>query len=499
MKNIKGMYSNNNEYQSMSIIVLLIISIGTLLLVSCSVDSLDEDTSGIISEESFYQTESDLEASLMAMYRKFGNTYTHPIGQLIMMAGDDITTRPGANKQPFRDYDRFDYSASHGWLIDRWGNYWGAIYQANNIIAFFDNADVSQEVKDRVSGQAHFMRGLSYYFLVRQFGGVPILTSTSASGEESRATMLEVYQLIENDLQIAESNLPIQWQQAAGKATSGAAKTVLASVYLSWASWPLNDQSKYSLAAQKAEEVINSNQYDLLDDFGDLWLVENDNSIESIFTLQYNWDAGYENRYSQGNRSTDEGGWNDVMAEIDFMERFEEGPRKEATFQTEIANEDWRNSAFAHPYYKKWTIAGENRGGLYFSSKNIDLYRYAMVLLIYAEAENMITGPTIPAHNAINRVRNRAGLSDLDENLTQSEFHEKVIEERAMEFAGEWSRWFDIVRNEMVEDIPQLRSDEELPLINQPSQEEHAFGLLPQREIDRNPNLVQNPEGNIIQ
>ena len=499
------MVTSNNNRKIIAVLFCL------LSLPSCMFDTLDEDISGIISSENFYQTEADLEAAVIAMYSDFGNSFRHPIGQIVMMAGDDLTTRPGANKQPFRDYDRFNYSADQGWLqLWAWNNYWNTIHEANSILANYERAEAPQEKKDRVAAQAYFMRGLSYYFLVRMFGGVPEITTPETTGQETRASILEIYQLIEADLENAESGLPLQWEQAAGKATLGAAKTVLASLYLTWAGWPLQEESKYTLATQKAQEVMDSGVYGLLENYGDLWVEANDNSIESVFTIQFDLAAGdntwNNNQYPQANRPFEEQGWNDVMAEIDFFRRFPEGPRKEATFKTMItlAGEDtripWTESQFGHPYYQKWLTAGVNfLGGFLFMGKNIDVFRYAETLLIFAEAKNKAEGPVAAAYDAINSVRNRAGLPDLPPGLSQAEFHQAVIDERAWELAGEYSRWFDLVRNEMVEQIPQLRDAAELPLLNQPQQEVHAFAKIPQEDIDLNPNLKQNPEGNQMQ
>lgn len=465
---------------------------------------LNEDTSGLLGPESFYETRADFEASLMPMYRYFSDGFRFAQGQLVSFAGDDKTAHPGGNKGPFRGYDLYNYSADANWLGQwSWTPPWNTIHSANEILDNLEEADLDQSFKNEISAQARFMRGLSYYMTVRRYGGVPLLTSGESTGEESRATVLEVYNLIEEDLTFAESNLPEEWS-AAGKPTSGAAKTVLASVYLTWAGWPLKDESKYALAAQKAQEVMDSGNYSLLSDFDALWEEENDINDEYIFAVQFSRSANIQTSMAQSWASYEEGGYVDGYAQIDFFERFPEGPRKEATFQTvyttsEGETVEWENSYYGHPTYAKWVDGGELIGGRFRSGKNIPLFRYAEVLLTFAEAHNMANGgPDPQAYEAINKVRNRAGLPDLELGLSQADFQDAVIAERAWELAGEYSRWFDMVRTETVEEVATLRHPDELDLFQQPNKEKHYISPIPVEELNRNPNLVQNPDGNII-
>src|SRR5690625_243520 len=225
-----------------------------LFLSSCFKDGLKEDTRGILGSETFYKSESDFEAALMPAYRYFQGAFRNAQGQQTMFGSDGLTTRAGSNKEQFRAWDLFDYNPGSGWMEEfSYQPYWQSIYAANAIINHIEDAseDVSEEFKKEVNGQAHFLRGLSYYMLVRQFGGMPIIATTETTGDEKRASVLENYQLIESDLKFAAENLPETWNPKGGRATSGAAHTVLASLYLTWAGWPLKDESKYALAAQE--------------------------------------------------------------------------------------------------------------------------------------------------------------------------------------------------------------------------------------------------------
>ena len=484
----------------------------SIALSSCFKDGLNEDTRGILGSETFYKTESDFQAALIPAYRYFSNAFFNAQGQQTMFGGDDLTTRAGSNKEDFREWDLFDYNSGSGWIEQfAWQPYWQTIYAANAIINNVDhaNADVDAEVLKQIEGQAHFLRGLSYFMLVREFGGMPLLTEAVATGDEKRASVLENYQLIESDMQFAIANLPASWSPKGGRATSGAAHTVLASLYLTWAGWPVKDASKYALAAKEAQTVMESGEYGLVDHYIDLWTLDNELNEEVVFTIVWNLEANtFVNNMSQGYAPIEEQGWVDGQAELTLFNRMPPGPRKEATYLTEFVNDlgngetiDWQDSQLKHPTFKKWVIGGTPRGAVphYNGEHNVPLFRYAEVLLTFAEADAMANGgPGAADYDAINAVRQRAGLPDLTPGLGKQAFQDSVVEERAFEFAGEYTRWFDEVRTESVAKYSgAMRDPDEIPLRNQPS-EQYYISPIPAAELIKDPNLVQNPEGNVI-
>src|SRR5699024_1612666 len=146
----------------------------------------------------------------------------------------------------------------------------------------------------------------------------------------------------------------------------------------------------------------------------------------------------------------EEKGWVDGEAEISLFKRMPPGPRKDVTYLTTFTKSDgskvkWQDSQFGHPTFKKWFYGDVEVSGAPHkqSNENVPLFSYADVLLIYAEAADMANGgPTAPAYNAINKVRERAGLDDLKAGMNQKQFQEAVVAERSYEFAGEYTRWF---------------------------------------------------------
>ena len=184
-----------------------------------------------------------------------------------------------------------------------------------------------EEVIKTADGEARFLRALAYFHLVRTNGNMPvILDGTTPTGDEVRATVLENYQHIENDLLIAESNLPGPANVSnVGRASAGAAKALLADFYLTWAGWPVKDASKAQLAAAKAKEVIDMAYYELLP-ISELWKLENQNSKESVFSIQFSEVEDMRSGWPAGTSFHEARGWSDMYPELQFFHDFPEGP-----------------------------------------------------------------------------------------------------------------------------------------------------------------------------
>lgn len=264
------------------------------------------------------------------------------------------------------------------------------------------------------------------------------------------------------------------------------------------AGYPLNDASYYALAASKAKEVIDNESsygFGLMDDFADLWpndSTNNDGNEEEVFAITF-WAFEWYNGnavYGSAARPADEGGWDDFFSEITFFNEFPEGYRKEITFQTELADgTPWESFDTGRPYYEK--LQGPDLDWL--NSVSLPLERMAEVYLVYAEAQVMATGNTSDADalEAVNKiVRRGAGLPpdtpDASVDLT-SATQDEIVQEKAWEFAGEYCRWFDLVRLQKVEEVVALKDPDDL----QPLGSIYNFVPLPASETLANPNLEE--------
>jgi hypothetical protein len=245
----------------------------------------------------------------------------------------------------------------------------------------------------------------------------------------------EIYELILDDLEFAESHLPIStwntpdlsvevvdampelWKDNTLLVHRGWVKSFRANVYLTMAGWPLGRTELYAMAAKDAAEVVENTGgwgYRLLEDYQELWLKENNFNAEGIIWFAHAPDAVFLHLAPNSGRPIDEPdgimrGWNDYMVEIPFYESFPVGYRKEVTFTTgwytgKVGNEsswvEWKDHGYRHPYIAKWrSTDGFPHDSTWTSEFKPDIHhramhtlRYAHVLLIYAEASARASG-----------------------------------------------------------------------------------------------------------
>ena len=484
---------------------------------------LTEDPLASLTPVTYFQTQSDLDASVAAIYTELTPDYAFGFTSRMTscFGADDLTTDPGLNKGDFRVFDELNGSSSTNSLLNQWQGPWNAIYQANNVLANYQKVNSTDVLKQQSAGQAYFLRAFSYYYLVRVFGAVPvILTPISVSDRPQRDSVSKVYAAIVADLDAAISLLPTTFPGQPGKSTQNAARSLLADVYLTMTGWPLNQTSNYALAAAEADSVINSGQFTLVPDYAQVFTTNN--SSESIFGLQFNVSGGVPERsYGSSSVPLDEvalngsSGWDDYYPEINFYLNAPKCYRSWATFYDTIKLIQpgntyklvpWNSplTHAGHPYYKKFrhavgdgvietdtTILQMNPS----TNKVMDFIRYPMVLLDFAEASDMASsGPTSAGYAAINLVRQRAGEPNLVPGLGQSAFQDSVVAERAYEFAGESGvRWFDIVRLQILPQIIAARSPLENPINMSGNLNNKYLAPIPISDMNNDPNWVQNP------
>lgn len=485
----------NNLYS----ILLLII----LLSFGCT-KNLEEVPKSIIAPSTFYANDADFEAAINGVMRPLFNGTTHQYITLLMTAGaEDVSSRPTAPELLM--YDIFKPVTTDSRNLNFWTSYYQAVVASNDLIFNLPKAKVSESNKLLYEGQTRYFRAFAYFYLVRFYGDIPIVTSENAATAITLvpSPVASVYDLIIADLKVAETNLPLSFSQK-GRPTKGAAKALLAEVYINMAGWPLKDATKYALARDKAKEVIDLNLYALEPNFKDLWFVRNKLTTKE-FIFIFNGSSSVTQTGSslhQRSRPSEESGWNDFMSEVRYFNAFPAGPRKDASFWTVFADAKkttWQNSSVGKPFIAKWRDAGaaatfeqgkvNNTGG---GDGFWPVSRYSDVLLMYAEASNMAeNGPSAAALEAVNKVRRRAGgnnpavYPDLPSGMSKQAFDDAVIAERNWELAFECKRWFDLVRREMVVSA----NKDVYPYVA----EYHKLLAKPQIEVDLIPGLKQNP------
>ncbi len=463
-------------------------SIILLGLQTCT--SLEENPEAFLTSDQFYQTQSDAIAAVNAVYQPLngsGQTIYNSLFQIGMdIASDEALPGPRARNANVRAFAVLSHATTNDRVDEIWRQHYAAINRANIAIEKIPGIDFDATLKTRLVNEAKFLRALYYFNLVRLYGGVPLILQEPSDLSKdkvqvARASADEVYRQIIADLKDAEA-LPASYAKSdLGRVTGGAAKSLLLRVYLTRKDW--------DSAIGKAAEVINGPYgYDLFANFADVFNKANNNGKEHIFSAQFKSNTNGRGN-SLGSRGTPtgipgiDGGDADIPTTQLYPLYSAEDKRRDVTFFTSLVGSNGKTYTFT-PHFRKYydPAVNPNTGD---SGINFPIIRFADVLLEYAEALNEKSGPTVDAYTALNRVRTRAGLQPLSD-LSQSEFREAVYHERRLEFVYEHQRWFDLVRTgRLVQNLKAVGKTN--------VQEKHYLYPIPQREIDLNPKLEQNP------
>lgn len=426
-----------------------------LSLTSCS-DFLDEDPKGQLNPETFYTIEDDYTAGVNTLYDKVNQTQSWTNPMYPQWQGDDITANPGSNKQACAALDAFDSDGANKGVTEAWTQHYAVIKTANLIIEGSEKFPGDKAKIATALGNAHFWRAYSYYYLVRVFGKLPIITKTNIEQFDAQPSEIEkVYELIVQDLKDAINELPTGYDKEPARlfgvdvwATKQAAQSTLAAVYMSMAGYPLNKGTEYyKLAAELAKDVITNNGnygFILNPDWKDVYSMGNNYNMETVLGINNDakgwWDHDSQLSSCCRFEGLGDGGWGDAWGEIAFWKRYPEGPRKNAiyapkvTFQEtiteKIGNEEVKKDKISkavywweldnngkpvvdayHPMFTIFTVNADEKGNMLkqpydymginykgmVNDRRHNLIRYSEVLLWYAESAA------------------RAGLSDLTE------------------------------------------------------------------------------------
>lgn len=495
------------------ILIILIIAIS---FTRCS-DFLDEDLQTDFSPDNYYTKPEHAETAVNAIYpwmRSFTNgsgTFgASPFMMLEFITGK-AETEIGQNIYNFNLQElTHDSNLEYGNVW--WRSCYSGIGSANLALKYVPEINMDENRKKLLLGEARFLRAFYYFHLVRIFGDVPLIVEPTESLDNILTEVSPVKSIYDEvivpDLLEAEnSGLPATSPE--GRVSMGAVKSLLSKVYLTMAGYPLQENDKYALAAAKAKEVIDMNTYGLFTGYDDLRNPDSDNGVEHIFMTQYalgiaetavpNWLLP---NFRGISLYTDEFG--SMFSTPAFYNSFEDGDmRKEERqfFYTWFPGHpsDWEagqvpdsinlGNFYIYKFFDEEAILNTAR-----SEKNWPIFRYAEVLLIYAEAQNEADGsPNGLAYNALNEIRNRAfGPSGELSGLSQTQFREAVWRERYHELCFENKMWYDMIRTRKVMDDNNGQFVDLLGYTNffgAVYQEEDLLFSIPQRELDNNPNL----------
>ncbi len=402
----------------------------------------------------------------------------------------------------------FVATADNASALDIWRGPNPGILYCNTVLESVPAMDIDADLKNRILGEARFLRAHYYFILVQLFGDVPMSISTPQPGDNlmpSRTDRMTIYnEVIIPDLKEAVNLLPVRESYSGsdiGRASKGAAAGMLAKVYLTLGMY------EESLAMSMLVEELG---YTLNADYSDAFGGEerHKNTGESLFEVQYYgltkagfWDdenqASWLSTYMGPRNSGWVGGaygWNQPTQE--FVDSYEEGDlRKDKTILYEGCppfdgmqyKASWSNTGYN---VRKFLVPLSVSPDYNTNSAGFVVLRFADVLLMKAEALNEL-GRTQEAEEPLYRVRRRAGLTNRSdvEGLSQAAMREKIRHERRIELAFEGHRWFDMVRW----DGGQYALDFLHTIGKSNAAQKHLLFPIPQKERDANPNLTQNP------
>lgn len=392
-------------------------------------------------------------------------------------------------------FNDFDYVATNGLSTSWWNGHYEVIFACNEIINTIQESGADDTGSLINESEAKVMRAWMYFELRRDYGEVPIITATIDNPEDAiapKSSVVEIDALIEEDLIYAAQHLPTEWSNYPGRATSGFANSMLAKLYLYQENW----QNAYD----KCMEVIDSGVYSLDSSLVDLFEIEGDNGVESIFEIQQlvTDNENYADNYfiSQGVRGTGDWnlGWGFNVPTQELVDAFETGDaRKNNTILYSGQDDGGFGSGtlpgsppLAQPYWNKKAYTKQSTRNSFNMNgnrwENIKIVRYADIILMAAEAANEL-GMTADAIPLINQIRTRAGLPNTSAS-GQSQVRDAIKQERRVEFALEEYRFYDLVR----------WGDAETVLGSLGYESKNALFPIPQEAIDQSGGvLIQNP------
>lgn len=509
-------------------------------ITGCQKDFLDRYTLDQLSDESFWSSDNDAISAVNSCYRDFESFY-------------NVLYLDCASDNAFNPYPW------EGWTVQANGNLeptntgesffsFTTIRKCNWVLENIDNVpDMDGTLLKRLKAEIRFIRAYRYFLMTQFYGDVPLITKTLSIDEanQSKTSKTEVVSFVLNELTEITPDLPPSYTGSnVGRITRGAALGLKARLLLF--------EGQYPEAAVIARQVMDLGVYSLFPDYTGIFLLSNENNSEVILDVQYiendysNWLIGVMPPSSYG-------GWSSIDPTQSLVSAYECTDGKTIDYSP-LYNPDkpydnrdprfystilypgnfWRGKYFdpispdSPDYYapygrsktayypKKYVYPLSQYADVWNTGMNIIVMRYAEILLIYAETKIEINDIDASVYDAINQVRNRAGMPNVDQTVynNQTTLRELIRRERRVEFGMEGLRWYDIKRWKIAENVLNGKVYGSRPGTVDPTTGEITFSSpdhifvedrvfdpnknylwpIPQSEIDANPNLKQNPD-----
>lgn len=464
-----------------------------LLVTSCS-NILNKEPD-FVSPDYYYNTESELLQALNGIYNRLidknGRMYSKGLFGFFVLSDETFYTNSFNNtniRAGMMDAADLDV-----------GRFWEVLYEginrANLLLYSIEGKELTTETMKAAKGEALFLRGYYYYLLTTFFGEVPLKLTPTLSANDSylaKSPLTDIYKQIVEDMQNAEELvLDINVLGSNERISKTGVQAILARVFLKMAGEPLKDERRYADALQYAQKVIASEKHELNADYKQIFINHSQDINDlreciweigmygnKIGTVDLAGSVGIENgilcrdesvgysggpmkiskrlydAYEKGDMRRD---WNIAPYYYDVKEVTEVDEETQEKKTVEVTNKvTYTTSQIYNRNPGKWRREYETgQKARLYNSTNFPVIRYSDVLLMKAEAENAVNGPTDAAYDAINQVRRRAfgkpvhvpdAAVDLPADLSATDFLQKVKEERFKELCFEGLRKLDLIR-----------------------------------------------------
>ncbi|WP_304064253.1 RagB/SusD family nutrient uptake outer membrane protein [Pedobacter glucosidilyticus] len=460
--------------------ILTAIAFLFLMIHSSCENYLDTKPINFVTPDNFYNNEEELTAALMAVYSELGSTTDGTYSRFLSLeapSSNDEMVRRGANTESAAD--AYNASASYDRFFTSWTTLYSGIQRANLLLENIDKALVTPDIKNKIRGEALFLRAFYHFILVSYWGDVPLKLSSTNSLNQiyiARTPAKQVYDAVIKDMTASYELVDeITTFNHAGRVSKTAVAGILARVCLH-AAGRLRDAFYYQNAKDWALKVIQSGIHSLNPDYKQIFINHSADIYdikESIWEVEFQHDNGLQR--NEGERFGSTIGIRNNDDKTGFMQgNYTATGVLFSLYEQGDVRRDWNIAPFYYPNFDRNNPAvqypSNYRWGRYvakwrreyqtkeynknFGGTNWPLLRYADVLLMFAEAENEINGATPQAYEAINWVRRRAyqlpaeqnSIADLPPNLSKESFFNWIKDERARELAFEGHRKLDLLR-----------------------------------------------------
>lgn len=470
----------------------------TIIIFSSCENMLDEVPKSFVSRANYYQNEADAQGAIAGAYYSLQTDFFGITNYLMTELHGDFLSGRGS-QAPISNFDKVLDQSNIGRCAGNWKLFYSTINRANAVLDNVPNiTDINANIQTQILAEAHFLRAMAYFELVRGWGPVPLKTTESvdiSALEAPRAPENQVYELIIQDCLTAESGLG-EVGANTGRASKWAAKMLLAHVYLTI--------EEFDKAAEKALDVINNGPFSLVkveqpDDFYKIFASETHS--EDIMSIHHS-----ETTISQIPIYLHRGycppinyaAWG-YFAWLPDMNSFigdswdDNDLRKSFNLYTEYQNDEgeWIPLPSSSPVLFKKFVS--NMDGICVYS--VPVYRFTEAFLFYAEASCMAEGsPSSQALEMLNKIKRRAygfdpevaSSVDYPSGMSKEDFRNAVLQERAYEFLIERRRWFDLKRTGKVK--------EAFAAAGKTILDERLLWPIPEDEINNNPAINQEDQ-----